>query len=189
VFNKIVVGVFVFFLVAAVILYLFLNRGFVKLPFSSKEEVSPIPAQTASRGAVTKTSDGYLLLGRFSTDLKLKSDGNLEGFFILMGDPNQTQFKVLLVPEEYRISLGKYQGSFQGALSVERISAQDVVPQVKKEGQAELKVLFTKERPLKGYESLVKDTLENLTSGSWNIPTPTSTNLFVVISNYVGIIE
>jgi len=184
-FRKIALGVFVFFLLAGTGLYIAINKGLI-FPSTSNKEATPTPSATAGEVAVAKKANGFILHGRLATDLKMRSDGNIEGRFILTGDPNQREIKLLLVPLEGLISVGKYQGSFAGSLFVDRLDPSVVEKSIKQGQQVELDVVLSTDKPHQGYETMMKDALDNLATGSWEIPT---SDIFIIVTSTVGIIE
>lgn len=184
--SKIVLGLFIFFLLAAVGAYLAINRGLI-FPSASKNSRATLPpAESFADVAVRKKDNGYILHGRLAGDLELNSAGNIEGRFILLGDPDQREIKLLIIPEEGVVSVAEYTGSFAGNLFVERLDPTTFLMKIKSGDQVEFNMLIPTDRDLKPYETMMKEALDNLASGSWEIPT---SDAFIVITGGAGIIQ
>jgi hypothetical protein len=170
--------------IAGAVYLLVLRKG--TIPLTLNPSPTPTPGISLARGAVEKKNNGYSILGRFTTELKLDEYGNLEGKYILEGDPSQTEVRVLLMPLEGLIGLVRYDGSFSGSVSVERVTPDYIRENITKGMQVELSVSLPTDRPLKGYETFMKESLDVLASGEWEVPTE---GPFVIISSYVGMIK
>lgn len=99
-----------------------------------------------------------------------RTDTGISFIFIAQDDPGRHLIPVVVRPQDGRISMGVYTGSFAGAYTTRVVTADEAFVLLRGASQAQLRMMFFPDTALAPQEEEVKAFLDGVFQGDWVVP-------------------